>query len=177
MSHTDVLISVVGRDRPGIVESVTRSMVGQRGNVLESRLAKLGGEFAGFFLVRLDEGRVEALDQALAADSDGLDIRVRVLESDSDSPHGGVPYRLVVSGADHEGIIHDFGALLARSGVNIANMRTVVKPSPITGTPLFSMRATLEVPLTVPLKVLRADLEAICEAEAVEAELNIITGS
>ncbi len=48
-----ILVTVVGEDRPGIVKEITEGIVKHSANVEESRTASLGGQFVGLFVHRL----------------------------------------------------------------------------------------------------------------------------
>ena len=42
-----MVITVIGADRPGLVELLARTLVAHNANWLESRMANLAGRFAG----------------------------------------------------------------------------------------------------------------------------------
>lgn len=173
-SRKRVLVTAVGADRPGIVEKVTRVIVDGQGNVEQSRMARLGGEFAAFLMVAVPDARVEALSKALAEMGEpGLAVSARHIADRSTLGEGFVPYELEVNGADHEGIIHEFCRLLAKHGVNIAEMSTDVRNSPISGTPMFSLAATLEVPGELPSKRLKDWLNEIADKVGVDFTLKV----
>ncbi|MBI4862762.1 MAG: hypothetical protein HY815_21245 [Candidatus Riflebacteria bacterium] len=173
MKRSQVLITVVGRDRPGIVEKISGNIVECGGNVEQSRMARLGGEFAAFLLVSVAEAGVDKLSRALETHGSAELVVTTRLASSHRPAEGAVPHTLTVRGADHEGIIHDFGALMARRGINIAEMTTSVDPSPVSGTPMFSMRATVEVPTSIPVKDLRQWIDDLADELAVDAELKV----
>lgn len=174
MSKRLVLLSVVGDDRPGIVERVTRVVVERSGNVEQSRSARLAGQFAGFYVVSVAEAQVGALQRGLEAlGRDGLTVSTRDVAGRPRAAEGYVPHRLEVRGADHEGIIHDLCQLLAEKSVNIAELETDVRPSPETGTPMFSMDAVLEVPPSVPARELRRWLDDLGDRLAVDVSLRV----
>lgn len=173
-SRKRVLVTAVGADRTGIVERVTGVIVESQANVEQSRMARLGGEFAAFLMVSVPEDRTEALAQALARlTAPALTVTSRHIADRSTLGEGYVPYELEVNGADHEGIIHEFCRLLAEKGVNIAEMSTDVRPSPISGTPMFSLAATLEVPGALPTKRLKDWLNEIADRMVVDYALRI----
>jgi glycine cleavage system transcriptional repressor len=168
-----ILLTAAGEDQTGIVERITRKILENNGNVEQSRMARLGGEFAALVLVAVDTSSVDKLKEAVASiASERLSITSRTLP-DRAAKGGVVPYTLQVRGADHEGIIHEFCRLLAESGVNIAEMETSVSNSPISGTPMFAMEATLEIPSSTPLKELRQLLNDLADRVMVDAELTV----
>jgi glycine cleavage system transcriptional repressor len=175
MSRKDlVLLTAVGEDQPGIVERVTRKIVEHAGNVQQSRMARLGGEFAAFLLVSLSAQETEVMRrEAQGLCTDRLSVTCRVVPERSRAVENLVPYTLHVRGADHEGIIHEFCQLLAGKGINIAEMTTDVAHSPVSGTPIFSMDATLEAPPPLPLKELRQWITDLADQLVVDATLHV----
>jgi glycine cleavage system transcriptional repressor len=146
--RTTVVFTLTGPDRVGIVEEVTEVLVARDCNVEISRMARLGGEFAMLMAVTVPADKREQLESAfehLAAEG------YRVCLSTHDHagnrvPTDSAPYRIEVTGADHEGIVHEIARGLARAGINIESMETGTTPSPISGTPLFMMTAVVAVP-------------------------------
>ena len=75
--ETSYIVTFIGDDRPGLVESLSRVIESNRGNWLESRLSQLGGKFAGLLLVTLPDENGAALQADLKAlSSTGLSVRV-----------------------------------------------------------------------------------------------------
>jgi len=141
---TGIVITLTGPDRVGIVEEVTRITLGLGGNVETSRMVRLGGEFAVLMLTSMpaEESQVEAAFAPLV--SQGYRLTV---SATAPAPASSVAlYTVEVLGADHEGIIHEIARNLAAAGINIESMETGTVPSPITGTPLFAMKALVAVP-------------------------------
>src|SRR5438309_5307887 len=60
-----LLVTAVGEDRPGIVARLSEIFIKHGGNLEESRMAILGGEFAAIVLVSAPEGKMDALTQDL----------------------------------------------------------------------------------------------------------------
>ena len=63
--ETSYIVTFIGDDRPGLVESLSRVIESNRGNWLESRLSQLGGKFAGLVLVTLPDDNGPALEADL----------------------------------------------------------------------------------------------------------------
>lgn len=143
-----IVLTLTGPDRVGIVQRVTEVLLGLGANVETSRMARLGGEFAILMFVLMPETRMADIDGAFSDLTDeGYTITTsRTLEAGASSYLGWLPYRIEVQGADHEGIIHEIVAGLAKRGINIESMETGTSPAPISGTPLFTMNALVMVP-------------------------------
>src|SRR4030095_15128972 len=70
-------MTVIGPDRPGLVESVAALVAEHGGNWLESSMSRLGGQFAGILRVEVPSERERALMPALEGLS-GKGLRVVV---------------------------------------------------------------------------------------------------
>ena len=62
-----LVITIVGPDRPGLVESLSRTIASHGGSWVESSLSHLAGQFAGVVRATVDESSAEALQRDLTA--------------------------------------------------------------------------------------------------------------
>lgn len=161
--RNNLVLTLTGTDRVGLVEEVTQLLFAQGGNIETSRMARLGGEFAILLLVSLPAknlGRLEASVAQLTAH--GYKITMTQTAQTYAQAHAGWrPYQIEVQGADHEGIIHEIAHTLSQRGISIETMDTGTTRAPNSGTPLFSMTAQVVVPPALP--------EAHWQAELAEA--------
>jgi glycine cleavage system transcriptional repressor len=150
--RTNIVFTLTGPDRVGLVEEVTRLMLDLGGNVETSRAVRLGGEFAILMLVTLPAENVAGLDSAfLHLTSSGYRMTIGETEDTYEAAHRGWrPYRIEVNGADHEGIIHEIARGLSQRGINIESMETGTSAASVSGTPLFHMNALVVVPPELP---------------------------
>lgn len=158
--RTSLVLTILGDDKPGIVEQLSEQIVATGANWEESRMARLAGKFAGLLRLSVDEDRADALASALRQlDTGGLKVVVeRSGEAPSDSAR---TIRLEVLGHDHPGIVRDIARVLAAHQVNIEDLETDVSSAPMSGDMLFRARASLSVPAAMSLEQLRGVLEAI----------------
>ena len=61
----DLVLTLIGPDHPGIVEAIAEPIARHGGNWLESRMCRLGGEFAGILRIHVEAGREQELLGAL----------------------------------------------------------------------------------------------------------------
>src|SRR5208283_5939099 len=72
-----LVMTVIGPDRPGLVESVAALVTEHGGNWLESRMSRLGGHFAGILRVEVPSEKEPSLVAALQKlESRGLTVVV-----------------------------------------------------------------------------------------------------
>ena len=160
--HKQLLITLTGNDRVGIVEDVTKIILAYQGNVDASRMAHLGGEFAMLMLVSVSEEHLAHLQEDLNRfSSQGFDLSTRLTKPSSTQKfEGWHSYQINVRGADHEGIIHQITRHLAEQEVNVETIDTGTEDAPFGGK-LFTMSATILMSPTTSLAVLQEGLEAV----------------
>jgi glycine cleavage system transcriptional repressor len=143
----NIVFTLTGPDRVGIVEDVTKLLLEAGGNVETSRMARLGGEFAILLLASLPDGQREKLEQNVAnLTSQGYKITISRTGQVEQTQAGPTSYRIELIGADNEGIVHEVASYLSRQGINIESMETGVVRGSMSGTPLFSMSAIVSIP-------------------------------
>src|SRR6476661_8000974 len=117
--RTTLLLTAVGTDRTGLVDSLAQKIATAGGNWEESRLARLGGQFAGIVLVTIDDSKTDALIAKLRElETSGLKVTSQVVPTATKAP-AGVKVRLAVTGNDRAGIVRDVARILAERAVNI----------------------------------------------------------
>lgn len=159
----EVVLTLTGPDRVGLVEDVTRLLLERGGNVGTSRMARLGGAFAILMHASLPEARVSELPaafDALVAQGYKLTISQTGGEGSTAAP-GWMRYQIEVRGADQEGIIHHVAQTLAKRGINIESMDTETSAAAMSGAPLFMMKAHVAAPRDQTVHVLRAALDQV----------------
>ena len=101
-----LVVTVIGKDRPGLVESVSAAVEEHGGSWVESRMSRLAGEFAGILRVSVPAVQADALSGALEAlRADGL--RVMVERGFEEAAEEGHLIVLELVGSDRPGIVHE----------------------------------------------------------------------
>lgn len=168
---TILVMTVIGADRPGLVQLVAACVADHGGNWLESRMGHLGGQFAGILRVEVPAARADALVRALRElAAKGLQVTVHP-ESGALPPMPGSTVTLELVGQDHPGILRQVSAVLAAHGVNVEELASECVSAPMGGGNLFQARATVLVPPSVDMSALRADLERIAADVMVDLKL------
>jgi glycine cleavage system regulatory protein len=154
-------MTVIGEDRPGLVESVADLVASHGGNWLESRMSRLGGQFAGILRVEVEAEK----EQALIADLKGLSSRGLAVVIHSDRPEGEPPAGRVrvleIVGQDRPGIVREISRVLVGYGVNVEELQTECASAAMTGEALFKARAKVRVPEAADVGGIRRNLEKI----------------
>lgn len=162
MGHFSV--SVIGKDRPGIVSSVSEVLFNLGCNIEDSSCSILGGQFAMILIVWHDVySATDEFEKAfIPLRQVGLTVSVNALkegEVTHEKGFTGKPYILSVYGADRPGIVYRVSSELAERKVNITDLNTQ-----LVGTkerPIYVMLLEVDIPDSVDMEEFRGVLEEV----------------
>jgi glycine cleavage system regulatory protein len=166
-----LVMTVIGADRPGLVESVASLVTQHGGNWLESRMSRLGGHFAGILRVEVPPENEASLVAALKKlDAQGLSV---VVHPDQPRPVPPSPRQSVLEivGQDRPGIVREISHALASFGINVEELQTECVSAAMSGETHFKARARLSLPESCNAAEVRQKLEKIAEDLIVEINL------
>ncbi|KEA63464.1 Amino acid-binding ACT [Marinobacterium lacunae] len=169
---TSLVMSFIGRDKPGLVGLLSKTIAEHKGNWQESGMSRLGGQFAGILVIQVPESEQDALISALK-DLEQQGLRVSVERSDStEDTESTRAVTLDLIGHDKPGIVRDISRALAELHINVHKMQTELTSGSMSGELLFKACAELQVPTPVDLDELQDKLEAIASDLMVDITLN-----
>jgi glycine cleavage system transcriptional repressor len=119
----ELAVTAIGTDRPGIVAAVTRVLHERGGNLEDSAMTILGGQFAIVLLVSTDD-EPDALEAALAEATAPLGLAVSVTRAQGAGRDSEATHLLSVYGADKPGIVAGVTGALADVGANVVDLET-----------------------------------------------------
>jgi glycine cleavage system transcriptional repressor len=125
-----VVISAVGVDRPGLVAAMTHAIAESGGNIEDSSMTRLAGQFAMIVIVSVSTlQQVTSLKQQLVRLEDALYLRSQcsvlatpVTNTATVAPSKEEAFILTVAGADRTGITAAVSELLAQHEANITDL-------------------------------------------------------
>lgn len=159
----NLVLSVIGDDRPGLVSALAEAVAAQGGNWERSQLAQLAGKFAGIVAVAVPADHAEGLISAVTGLDGLLDVAVHDGDASSSRTDQWSPLSIGVLGNDRPGIVQELSAALSVSGVSIEKMTTGTREAPMAGGMLFEAQFDVLVPPNANPATIRADLEHIAE--------------
>jgi glycine cleavage system regulatory protein len=162
-----VVMTVLAPDRPGIVQSLSQTVADHGGNWLESRMARLAGQFAGILRIEISDEKTEALIADLQS-LEGMAIQAVVESSSSETPRQQLT--LDVVGNDRPGIVKALSAAVASVGANLEDLQTSLESAPMAGHPIFHATGIVSLPEGLAPGILIDSIEAIGE------DLNVTVG-
>lgn len=175
MTHHAVL-TAIGADRPGLVEAVSEFVFKCGGNIEDSRMANLRGQFTMMLLISAPADSLHGMQAALPSliAHSGLHIEIRTASTTTPPARPALPYRLTASALDQAGLVHRIAHLLRSLDVNIESMQTNLVAAPYTGAPVFEMDLEMSVPGSLPLSQLRQQLSTLCDQLNIDWKLSSI---
>jgi glycine cleavage system regulatory protein len=169
--RTSLVLTVIGADRPGIVEQLSDQVLAAGANWEESRMARLAGKFAGVLRVSVDAERAKRLADDLRALA-SADLTVVIERGNEVDTKSFRALTIDIVGHDRRGIVRDISHVLARRGVNIDELETEVTSAAMSGEPTFRAHARVRLPDTTGVDDVRAALEAMADNLMVDLELD-----
>ncbi len=155
------IISVLGKDRPGIIAAVTRVLFEKDFNIEDVSQTILQSEFSGVFIVsgpeQVEKGDLSSSLEAATSDLD-LHFHVRELEGKSSdwTTCACEPFVITTRGPDRKGLVAQVTAVLALNNVNVTQLKAVFRGGDEPGRNV--MIYEVEVPIDIDLEKLRRSL-------------------
>ena len=167
--NASVVMTVLAPDRTGIVKRLSETIADHGGNWLESRMARMAGQFAGILRIECEEGKIDALITALEAlSAEGISVQVKH-ENLAEIPKR-VHLTLDVVGNDRPGIVKALSAAIASAGANVEDLHTALESAPMSGQPLFHAKGVVSLPDDLSPGALVESIESLGEDLAVSVE-------
>ncbi|MDQ8189930.1 glycine cleavage system protein R [Roseibacillus persicicus] len=138
-----LVLTVLGPDRTGIVDSLASAVNEHGGSWQESQMARLAGQFAGLVRVTCPADAAAGLTTALENLS-SANLRISVVqETSADDSEVRSSYHLDVLGNDRPGILSEVSRVLRSQNANIVEMETRLEPAPESGQAIFHTIASV----------------------------------
>ncbi len=167
---TSIILTVLGDDRPGIVETLSKLLADRHGNWTDSSMLNLDGKFAGILRATLPTEQADLfLAELPALANQGL--LVTAARSDQELASDTHTYRLEMIGQDRSGMLHQLTSALARHHISIEELNTEVRSASMSGEDLFVASANLGVPAGSQIELLRSELEALADELMIDIDL------
>ena len=160
--RVSLIITILGPDKPGLVESLSETLSKFGGSWTESRMAHLAGKFAGLLQISFPAENVEPLTKAICKlETDNFKIHVEKADGEVSKPVKILKLELL--GQDRPGIIYDITQQLAKLEVNIEELESHIREASMSGEILFCAELTLGLPANVTSDEVQDALEEMSD--------------
>ena len=172
-----LVISAVGEDRPGLVADISQLIVNCGCNIEESRMSLLGGEFAILMMISGAWNNIAKLEDALPGVAEKMGVVIAQKRTQIRSTtHEKLPYNVEVVALDHPGIVQQIASFFSKRQINIHDMYTTAHRAPHTGSTMFNLSMTVEVPAGTHISTLREQFMEFCDHMNLDAILEPVKG-
>ena len=170
--NKSLVISALGNDKPGIVNELSKTILDQGGNISDSRMTVLGGEFSMMLLITGNQECIDNIISKLEETGDKLNLTLIAKETQiQGSKQKRLPYLINVVSMDNPGIVHNISDFLSSRNLNIEEIETRTYPAAHTGTTMFSLDMVISVPASSSVKTLRDEFITFCDDLNLDASL------
>ena len=167
-----LVITALGEDHPGIIQVLSELVLDSNCNITESRMSVLGGEFAVLMMVSGRWNELTKLEDALHAQAASLGLTITCKRTRTRLPAPDLmPYIVEAITVDHPGIVFRMADFFAGRNINIQELSTTCYAAAHTGTPMFALHMTTNIPANIHLATLRDEFLDFCEAENIDATI------
>ena len=170
--QVSLIITILGNDEPGLVNSLSEALEKHNASWTESRMAHLAGKFAGILQVSLPENHIESLTVELdKLQTSDLKILIETSAS-SEKPLATKILNVEILCQDRIGIINDVTEVLAKLNVNIEELDSTVKEASMSGGMLFSADLRLGLPEDVDADAVEDCLAEVSDQFMIDIKLS-----
>lgn len=167
-----LVITALGKDRPGIVDKLSETITNCDCNIVDSRMTVLGGEFAVILLVSGKWNQLAKLEDALQNLRDALDLTITSKRTETgEKATNLMPYTVEVISIDHPGIVYELAHFFSKQNINIQELNTTRYSAAHTGTPMFAVHIIANIPADTHVATLRDEFLDFCESQNMDATI------
>jgi glycine cleavage system transcriptional repressor len=158
------ILTIAGKDRPGILDEISQYLFERSGNFRESRLVSLGGQFSMLFQVTGTEQAIAKIqnDLPLLAGQSRVQAQLNPVEADAQQSIATFPYHFTATGKDQAGVVHRISHLMRVLNVNIEDLHVHVENADDPELARFRVDLELAIPRTIPITMLRDYFNHLC---------------
>jgi len=167
-----LVITALGEDKPGIVDKLSETVMACHCNIVDSRMSVLGGEFAVMLMVSGKWNELTKLEDALTAASDSLGLTIACKRTETNKPSTDLmPYSVEVISIDQPGIVYELAHFFSSRNINIQELNTTQYAAAHTGTPMFAVHITANIPASQHIASIRDEFLDFCETLNMDATI------
>lgn len=160
-----IIISIMGKDKPGLVDTLAKCVYQYEGNWQGSSFAHMAGMFTGFVEVHAPEDKHEAMVKALNA-IDDLSVNSVAVSTSSVQPASQLSVE--VMGNDKPGIVQELTSVLNQFNLNIMSFNSYCESAPNWGNLMFKATAVIAVPDDFDADAIQDALESLANDVVVD---------
>ena len=153
-----IVLTALGENHPQIIEKCSKAIKECGCNIIDSRVIVLGKELSLSMMLSGSWSAVAKLEHMLPSLKKKLNVEFQFRRtSPPERPAQGLPYAIEIVSVDRIGVVHDITDFLVNNDITIQDMFTNTYQATHSGTPMFSLNATINIPVDISFSVIRSD--------------------
>lgn len=162
-----LVLTVIGEDKLGLVETLSNVLANNHANWLASNLSHLSGYFAGMVEVEVAEEYLADLTQAIG---EIKELKVELHDSVGNELPAMQEIEFVITGNDRKGIVQELSSIITHKGASIIHFTSSRQSAPNWGGGLFHAVARVGLPAGMSPDVVADALEQLASDIVVDLE-------
>ena len=154
-----IIITAIGNDTPGLVNKITSIINQNNGNIENSKMIKIKDQFA----MIIDFSLLEKIDSIKHELNKIKDLKIFYQSAQDSDDLGKISRTYFIKGSDDQGIVDKISEFFSAKGINIIEVETLIDQAPITGSPLFNMKITIDYEKSMETDILDKEILEICK--------------
>ncbi|QKT04580.1 glycine cleavage system protein R [Ectothiorhodospiraceae bacterium 2226] len=172
--QTYLVLTALGDDDPGIITHLSKAIMNSGCNIIDSRMAVVGGKFTMLLLTSGSWDAIVRLEGALPALQERLGLSLIARRSEAPQPSGRIPYLVEVVALDHPGIVHWLADFFTSRNVTIHEMSSSRYEAEQTGSHMFTLSMSVHLPPDTHIPELRDEFLDFCDELNLDAVMEAI---
>lgn len=140
---TSLVLTISSHDRPGIMSRLSTTIAENDGNWMESRMARLAGQFVGIICIECERGKEDDLRSSLGSlSNEGIHVHILGQGDLTDYPFTR-HLKIDIFGNDRPRIVSQLAKAISSAGANIEELNTSIESAAMSGQPIFHACGTI----------------------------------
>ena len=159
-----VAITVMGPDRPGLIEPFVKAIRECGCSIADSRMTVLGNRLAMMMLLTGSWSAIAKIESMLPRIEQQLEIVTTCQRTEERKLERKLmPYAVEVVAFNEASIVHEIAQFFSQRDINIEDLYSGIYTAAHTGAPMFSLHMTVSIPTDISIAALRSEFMDFCD--------------
>ncbi len=159
-----LVLVVLGKQTPRLVEELTKAILDCSCSISDSRISFLASECSILMKISGSWDGIAKFEDGLPKLSTRLGLNINANRMKALKPASGLmPYAIDAVCSDRLGVVHDISRFMADNELQIQDLYTNTYQAANTGTQMFSVHMTINIPVDSAISLVRNDFMDLCD--------------
>ncbi len=159
--QSHIVFTFMAPDKPGLLETLAATVSAHDGSWLESKLARLGGQFTGIVRAEVPASHSDAMMNDLLKLQDNDFVITLHAEAMPGNETSRTLRSVEVLGNDRPGIVHELSRAFSKWNINVEQLNSEIRSAPMSAERLFDAELDIAVPGDLDAEQFEDELEQI----------------